>query len=80
MFNLKTIGRTVDCAREEFEYQRRMRKRGERTSRLSGTSSLPGRSGMAVSYHSLGRWRSIKSVGRIVENEDGVAGVGLEPS
>ena len=24
-------------------------------------------------------WGSIKSVGRIVENEDGVAGVGLEP-
>ena len=34
---------------------------------------------MAVGDHSLGRWGSIKSVGRNVENEDGVAGVGLEP-
>ena len=33
---------------------------------------------MALSNHSLGRWRSIKSVGGSVENEDGVAGVGLE--
>jgi hypothetical protein len=31
---------------------------------------------MAVSYHSSGRWGSIKSVGW---NEDGVAGVGLKP-
>jgi len=34
---------------------------------------------MGVSNHSLGRWGSIKSVGWILENEDGVAGAGLEP-
>ena len=37
------------------------------------------RSEMAVNNHSFGRW-GIKSVGRIVESENGVAGVGLEPS
>ena len=34
---------------------------------------------MAVSNHSLGRWGSIKSDRWILENENGVAGVGLEP-
>jgi hypothetical protein len=41
--------------------------------------SLPGRSEIAISNHSLGRWGSFKSFGRIVENEVGVAGVGMEP-
>jgi hypothetical protein len=41
--------------------------------------SLPGRSEIAISNHSLGRWGSFNSFGRIVENEVGVAGVGMEP-
>src|SRR5271165_2536518 len=56
-----------------------MRKGGVRKSRLPCMSSLSGCSEMGVSNHSLGRWGSIKSVGWILENEDGVAGAGLEP-
>jgi hypothetical protein len=52
-------------------------KIGERTSRLSGTSFF--RAVMAVSNDSFDRQRSIESVGRIVQDQDGVAGVGLEP-
>ena len=46
---------------------------------MSGTSSLPERSENGVGNRSFDRWRSIKSVGRIVKNEDGVAGIGLKP-
>jgi hypothetical protein len=78
MLNLKTKWETARSRPEEFEYTA-MRKRGERTSRLSCASSLPG-AVMAVSNHSFDRQRSIESVGRIVEDQDGVAGVGMEPA
>ena len=61
MFDLTNqFGEGSIAPREEFEF-RRTRKRGERKSKLSCTSSLPGRSGMAVSYHSFDRFREFES-------------------
>jgi len=77
--DLKTNWEKVSIAlAKKFEF-RRTRKYG-----ANGRADCPVRvlcqgAAMAVTNHSLGRWGSIKSVWRIVENEDGVAGVRLEP-
>src|SRR4029077_19173080 len=70
---LKPIGRRVDCAREEFEYQRAMRKRGTRGADRPARLLCQGAVEWPSATISLGRWGSIKSHGWILRNEDGVA-------
>jgi hypothetical protein len=79
MFNLKTIWRRLFHAPEEFEYQRQYENGA------NGRTDCPVRllcqgAVMAVSNRFFERQRSIESVGRIVEDQDGVAGVGMEPA
>jgi hypothetical protein len=67
-------GKRLDCAREEFDLSTAMRKRG-RTDEQIVPVRLLRQAVMGVSNHSFDRQRSIESVGRIVEDQDGVVGV-----
>jgi hypothetical protein len=59
MFNLKTVGRRLDCAREKFEY-RRTRKRGVGRADCPVGLLCQG-AVMAVSYNSFDRFREFES-------------------